>query len=384
MNYISKQSAQESEQSQKIASTASTPVFSDHRACTTMQLKQQHLMNTALPKKIIQQISAPQNDFLQNTFERKSPAQLTTKIKHTVGTVPVGDRNYLVGKKMEATLDPDDAVTGSATTSENYLWMQYLRTIYRPSGVIRGHLLNHDLGGYGIPENLYPISSMANSEHSEKVEQKVKKSLNDSFNNTKKDITYNVAVREVGAAERPYENVFFDCEWTDENGNKTSESVESHLQTQSGWGGSSGKNQSPKKWRHAKRRGEEDVSRHLKTTKKIEIDNADAIKKLGSKAAYDESRVLSVAESAQDEQLIDDAVHIIRQQLDALGSFLDNPGNNQIWNVGTQYLTKLLNSYSQAVTNGDFSTFDEKTWGEIKENLNVITQERLFIEHGID
>ena len=44
---------------------------------------------------------------------------------------------------------------------------------------VRGHLLNYDLGGPGEDRNLFPITAEANSKHSSKVEQTVKKWVNE-------------------------------------------------------------------------------------------------------------------------------------------------------------------------------------------------------------
>ncbi|WP_082434938.1 DUF4157 domain-containing protein [Pedobacter sp. Hv1] len=99
-----------------------------------------------------------------------------TQIKHTAGYITLDQKNYEVGKKMEARLSAKNPITGSAT-GPNWTWMQALRAAYPQANIVRGHLLNHDLGGFGMPENLYPISTLANSAHSDQVEQPVKKLL---------------------------------------------------------------------------------------------------------------------------------------------------------------------------------------------------------------
>lgn len=104
--------------------------------------------------------------------------QRVTKITHTAGIVDLGTRGKpTVGKKMEAQLDVADPVIGTATGAQ-WQWTRDLRRMYPQAGVVRGHLLNHDLGGNAIPSNLYPISTKANSAHSSQVEQPVKKLLN--------------------------------------------------------------------------------------------------------------------------------------------------------------------------------------------------------------
>lgn len=73
MAYTSKQSAPESiaEHSNKIT----TPSFSDQRASTYMQLKQQGMMH-AHSKNIIHQLNAEESEPLQGEFETEAPAQL--------------------------------------------------------------------------------------------------------------------------------------------------------------------------------------------------------------------------------------------------------------------------------------------------------------------
>ena len=118
---------------------------------------------------------------------------------------------HTVGVKMIAKLDPDDAVTGSAVPSSNYAWMESLNRKTK-NLMIRGHLLNHDLGGFGVPENLYPISTGANKQHSVLVENPVKSTLKSAMDKKpisgkKPRVIYGVEVYGNGL------NVYFDCKW---------------------------------------------------------------------------------------------------------------------------------------------------------------------------
>ncbi|MDP9048921.1 MAG: DUF4157 domain-containing protein [Bacteroidota bacterium] len=106
-----------------------------------------------------------------------------TEIMHKSGHITLDNlkndkkkTNHEVGKEMVARLDPQDAVQGSAT-GVNWTWMQFLRKRHPKANIVRGHLLNHDLGGFGMPGNLYPISTKANQLHSQHVEQNVKNLL---------------------------------------------------------------------------------------------------------------------------------------------------------------------------------------------------------------
>jgi hypothetical protein len=70
---------------------------------------------------------------------------------------------------------------GSATGAQ-WTWTRALRNRdgIRGAGVVRGHWLNHDLGGEAILANLYPISTKANSHHSADVEQPAKQLMHDA------------------------------------------------------------------------------------------------------------------------------------------------------------------------------------------------------------
>lgn len=103
--------------------------------------------------------------------------QAVTEIRYQAGEIDVDGKKVVVGREMNAKLDVNNPVVGTATGTQ-WLWTRGLRNKYRSAGVVRGHLLNHDLGGSGVPANLFPISTKANSEHSSKAEQKVKKLLN--------------------------------------------------------------------------------------------------------------------------------------------------------------------------------------------------------------
>lgn len=75
MSYGSKQSKPDSEQSQKTTSTVTTPTFSDQRASTATQLKQQNIMRAAHSPNVIQQMTSEEEP-IQGEFESEAPAQL--------------------------------------------------------------------------------------------------------------------------------------------------------------------------------------------------------------------------------------------------------------------------------------------------------------------
>ena len=82
---------------------------------------------------------------------------------------------------------------------------------------LKGHLLNHDLGGRAIPENLFPITYEANSKHKTHVEHPVENMLYKSKNkNQYVHYIVNVDVKSKNS-QRFYPQMHpkceFKCEW---------------------------------------------------------------------------------------------------------------------------------------------------------------------------
>lgn len=83
--------------------------------------------------------------------------------------------NQLAGLTMEAWLDPVDPLCGSAPgVGANYP-LYSLLNLFSP--FVKGHLLNANLGGPGVPENLFPLTVAANNSQSALVEEPVKAGL---------------------------------------------------------------------------------------------------------------------------------------------------------------------------------------------------------------
>lgn len=80
-----------------------------------------------------------------------------------------------VATSMHAQLDPADPKAGTDTGGSNAFdtLFQALEA-HTNSTWVRGHLLNHDLGGLAIYNNLFPITTAANGEHYQEVEKNVK------------------------------------------------------------------------------------------------------------------------------------------------------------------------------------------------------------------
>lgn len=106
--------------------------------------------------------------------------QLATVIHHKAGQASFKGKTGPVGLEMDANLDPADPVQGSAPDSAidaESAPLYNAVSASNPKAYARGHLLNHDLGGLGVSDNLYPISAGANARHSIIAEQNVKKYL---------------------------------------------------------------------------------------------------------------------------------------------------------------------------------------------------------------
>lgn len=124
-----------------------------------------------------------------------SPIQRATTVhyeKQNVNFTPLGTavpKSAVVGKKMTATLDPNAPIKGSTpkTGGDTNTLYEDLNKKYG-GNYVRGHLLNDNLGGLGVMENLYPLSTAANGAHLEHVEGPVK-ALLISGNTVKYEVT---------------------------------------------------------------------------------------------------------------------------------------------------------------------------------------------------
>lgn len=104
---------------------------------------------------------------------KKIIIQRKTKIEHKTEKVTFGaGESNEVGVKMTAWLNPKKAMVGTSTGNPQ---LALYKAVQNKTSVpmIRGHLLNHDLGGFGVAQNLYPITSSANSKHKTNVENPV-------------------------------------------------------------------------------------------------------------------------------------------------------------------------------------------------------------------
>ncbi len=154
-----------------------------------------------------------------------SPIQMVTKvINHEVGYFYddiYSKTKETVGTRVDVLLDPYNPRQGSEPGSDLTLTMW---KINHHCGVnwVRGHLLNHNLGGPGIASNLYPISKSANSYHCQYVENKVINKLGEIEGNMEnKEIYYSVKVTEAAhRVSNPKSMFTCDAYVIDKNNNK--------------------------------------------------------------------------------------------------------------------------------------------------------------------
>lgn len=112
--------------------------------------------------------------------------QMATQIKFTRGTINyrrayAGNAQWAaqtVGVDSEAYLDPADPKTGSRTGAGAGIYAAgTYNAVNGGAHLTQGHLLNANLGGHALNENLFPITAEMNKAHSVQVEEQVKTQL---------------------------------------------------------------------------------------------------------------------------------------------------------------------------------------------------------------
>lgn len=120
-------------------------------------------------------------------------AGLRTQIRYSSGTLS-GTGNT-VGTEMTADPLGPDHPAGQEPAGAN-IWSGLLVTDPGQSNdrkYIRGHLLNHQLGGSGAATNLFPITAAANDQHESQFESRIKQWVN----NERKWVRYHVRVSNI-------------------------------------------------------------------------------------------------------------------------------------------------------------------------------------------
>ncbi|NOU49255.1 hypothetical protein HG263_01640 [Pseudoalteromonas sp. JBTF-M23] len=125
------------------------------------------------------------NTLLQS-LANQQPIQRKTVIENIGQSCTYGPatnaQTVTVGHTMNAWLDPADPVRGqsaSVNASQDNL-MAWIKSVYpqaKGAMSVKGHLLNDNLGGTALDNNLYPISKGANGKHLSTSENYVKNAL---------------------------------------------------------------------------------------------------------------------------------------------------------------------------------------------------------------
>jgi hypothetical protein len=161
-----------------------------------------------------------------------SPIQRDTEIQSITDVYDYNDgskQSEIVGSHMLAYLDPKDPKKGSEPgTGVQSGLMGYLKG-QGFKRMIRGHLLNAQLGGLGIASNLYPITSQANSKHKNHVENKAKDFITKAKGKGKR-LKYELDVSKQGSWKPEKPDVNFDCQisWEGEQNKLVDESISSN------------------------------------------------------------------------------------------------------------------------------------------------------------
>lgn len=130
-------------------------------------------------------------------------AGLTTRIQYRSGTL-AGTGNT-VGTEMVADPLGPDHPAGQEPTGAN-IWSSLLVTDPAQSNdrkYIRGHLLNHQVGGSGAAQNLFPITAAANDRHESQFESRIKQWVNVE----RKWVYYRVQIANVAISINPRRSI---------------------------------------------------------------------------------------------------------------------------------------------------------------------------------
>ncbi|MEL7278458.1 MAG: hypothetical protein AAGK98_18445 [Pseudomonadota bacterium] len=124
---------------------------------------------------------------VQAAADRRVPVQRISQIDYGPPqqfqySNPVGQimlqQDSDVGSSVRARLDLTDPIKGSDVGSGQVPAALFADIIHRNGGTwFRGHLLNSKLGGLGLANNLYPITSYANEVMSSGMEREMKEEL---------------------------------------------------------------------------------------------------------------------------------------------------------------------------------------------------------------
>lgn len=134
-----------------------------------------------------------------------------TSINYNASTFDMENgKKEVVGHEMIANINPNDKVKGSSPGNgvQAELMQEFKNVGYRR--MIRGHLMNGQLGGLGIAANLFPITSQANAKHKNHVENPIKEQIRQG-----KEIEYKVSVQSQNKMSSPAANFVCSARATD-------------------------------------------------------------------------------------------------------------------------------------------------------------------------
>jgi len=101
--------------------------------------------------------------------DNRETVQAKSYVKNEGQAFTWGKYSTIVGKKMQAMLDPTDPLQGESANinADQTPMMDALRKHYVINGgdLVKGHLLNDNLGGKALNNNLFPITRAANKQH---------------------------------------------------------------------------------------------------------------------------------------------------------------------------------------------------------------------------
>ena len=208
--------------------------FVDNRREAASQRQISAMANNHAHNSAIQFASVKSNPSL-GFSNLSTPIQFQTDIKHTSTNMTWKTKSATVGVKVVADLDPNHKVTGSAVGGKDmYTEIDKEVSKYNNGAWARGHLLNHDLGGKGVPENLFPITSGANKRHANFVEYRVKDALNLAKHNNKEEDVEDKVHYEVEVRGNP-SNAQFVCDWQYQDKDGAKKQPHADYQSEGSW-----------------------------------------------------------------------------------------------------------------------------------------------------
>jgi len=207
--------------------------FSDNRAATITQLQLadlagQHPSGVA-QRALSERIHGSPRMVAQLksiSVAKKSP---TTNVEWKEGKLKGSSEDVGMGMAAKnlhyGNVDQGELIGSTPRASAQKDLMAQLPTAPKNSSVdkfIKGHLLNHNIGGPGLDYNMFPITASANSLHHSFVERGIKNWVNKD--KTTVDYSVNVEVKNDqsnGSAKAGYVNAVFHCQAKNHDTNQT-------------------------------------------------------------------------------------------------------------------------------------------------------------------